>query len=154
MSIIATLTLANQAPLIERSTLRRPAIRIANKLLILLALVIINLALTMKGEAEHLALVGVAIATGAAFIWPFMEALRFDRERGVTGVSGLDAFIWAQTLGAGCAITIHQVMHAGSPLALIQIALIPAALWFARREIDRMRDARGFPIELDDAVAA
>ena len=154
MSILAVLHAANAAPMVERSDLRRPALVLANAMLMLGSLVLVTFALTLEGEGRHIVLLGMAPAIASILIWPFMETFRLHLERGITGVTGLDAFIGSQILGAASAYTIHSVMHGANPGYLFQILAIPAMLWVARREIDRQRDAVGFPVELDDTAIA
>lgn len=136
MSISALLPLANEAPLMDRADLRRPAAVLANTAMLLLAVTLIGIGASFEGEANHIVVLGIAPMVGA-MLWPLMEAFRFHEEKGFSGVTGLDAFLGAQAIGVGMALIAHAVLH-GAPAALVfAMAIIPFPLWAIRAHLDR-----------------
>lgn len=154
MSILDSLPAANAAPMVDRSSLRRPALILANAVLGLLAVAALALALSGADEIKHIALYTMAPVIAMTVAWPSMQAFGLDRERLLIKATGADAFILSQIIGLVSMHTVHETMHGSNPIFLVQILMIPAIAALVRNVLDRRMDAKGFQVELDDGIPA
>ena len=136
MSISTLLSQANEAPLMERAVLQRSLFHITSLLFFIIGVMIIALSVTLKGEAEHIAVIGIAPMIGS-FFWPTVVCLHFHKEKGFTGITGLDAFLGCQAIGVAMAILGHKVLHGFHPASLFVLTLLPFILWTIRAHLDK-----------------
>jgi hypothetical protein len=126
MKMIEQLELANQAPLIERELVRRPAIAVMHAIIMICAILIMCYGLNQAGNMRYIALLGLAPAIGIVFIWPVLEALGYDKISKVTGVYGLDAAIYAQINGFMITgLMFMAFMKVEASLIILASAMLP-----------------------------